>query len=511
MNQNWSRVITLALLALVPACASTELDPENLPDEAVLDFEAVEIAGVTTDHASSGGAAWVDYDDDGDLDLFVTNGYDVSQAEPTPQTNRLYRNDGLGGFEAIDSGPLAEVEGFSSGNTWGDYDNDGDLDLFVTNQQDQDNLLFRNEGGGSFSQVVDALPARDGGHSYAAGWVDFDHDGWLDLFVGNGGMSHTGPNRLYRNTGDGEFVVVIEGAIVTDEAPSCGFAWGDYDNDGDVDLFVANQGFNPANNNNALYRNDGAGAFTPVLESPVVNDHMPSSAAAWVDVDNDLDLDLHLTNLYGLADLLYLNDGTGGLEPATDSPVSLEGGYGFDANWEDYDNDGDIDLVVANWGSSVNLYLNDGHGSFNRVEAGDLTGRIHHAGTIASGDYDADGDVDIYIANWPNGPGPEETNRLYRNRGNDHHWLQVRLTGTTSNRSAIGARVLVTTGEGAEAVTQMREQVSQTGFRGQSSMIAHFGLGTATEVARVEVVWPSGKRSTQAEVAVDRQIEIVEP
>lgn len=115
-------------------------------------------------------------------------------------------------------------------------------------------------------------------------------------------------------------------------------------------------------------------------------------------------------------------------------------GFSSGNTWGDYDNDGDVDVIVANWGSRVNLYVNDGTGVFARSGGGDLTGRIHHAGTMASADYDLDGDVDVLIANWPNEPGPDERNRLYRNTGNDRHWLQVRLVGSNSNRSAIGAR-----------------------------------------------------------------------
>lgn len=497
----WLGVVGLSLA--VSGCV------DHGPPEVV--FESVDVPGVTTDHASTGGVAWVDYDADGDLDLFVTNGYDVSASEPMPQPNRLYRNDGTGTFEAVIQGAVVEVEAVSSGNTWADFDNDGDPDVFVANQQDQDNLLFRNDGSGTFVRIEDEPPARDGGHSYAAGWVDVDNDGLVDLFVANGGLSHSGPNRLYRNLGDGHFEPVTGGSIATDDAPTCGFAWGDYDNDGDADLFVANQGFNPATNGNALYRNDGSWTFTRIVDSPAVIGHAPSAAVNWVDIDNDLDLDLHVTNLYGLADSLYRNDGRGGLEPVPDSPLSLDSSYAFEANWEDYDNDGDIDVVVANWGGGATLYRNDGTGRFRRSDAGDLTERMHHAGTMASADYDSDGDIDVLIGNWPNGPGPDELNRLYRNRGNDHHWIAFRLAGTKSNRSAIGARVTVVSRDGTGDVARMREIGSHTGFRGQSASIAHFGLGEATAVVTVEVRWPSGARSTVVDPGVDRLHDIVEP
>jgi len=505
-----SRACCLAAIALVTACAPENATFNQAPGRYAPHFDRAEIAGLTTDRASTGGASWVDYDNDGDLDLFLTNGYDVSSPEPAPQPNRLYRNDRNGTFSSVTSGALVESAGFSSGHTWADYDNDGDLDVFVTNQRDQDNMLFRNEGEGRFTAILDEPPVTDGGHSYAAAWVDVDSDGWLDLFVANGGLSHVGQNYLYRGMGQGHFQKITTGAIVTDEAQSCGFAWGDYDNDGDPDLFVANQGFNPATNSNALYRNEGNWQFTLILDTPVASDHLPSCAADWVDIDNDQDLDLFVTNLYGLADLLYVNDGQGNLALVSDSPLTLEGGYSYDANWEDYDNDGDLDLILANWGACPVLYLNDGHGKFTRARAGDLGHHLHHAGTLASADHDADGDIDVYLANWPNQPGPEEQNCLYVNRGTPGHWLQVRLAGTTCNRSAIGARLLLTTEIAGAPVTQLREIVAQTGFRGQSAMVTHFGVGSVESIARLEVHWPGGKVSAMTDLAVDQLVEMNE-
>jgi hypothetical protein len=243
----------------------------------------------------------VDYDGDGDLDLFVTNGYDVSAEAPTGQPNRLYRNDGLGAFVEITTGALATAEGISSGHTWGDYDNDGDLDVFITNQQDQNNFLFRNDGNDTFVPIDNVPQVTDGGHSYTAAWVDVDGDGWLDLFVANGGLSHAGVNGLYRGAGDGRFEKITEGDLVTDVAATCGIAWGDFDNDGDPDLFLASTGFAPPSNNNFFYRNEGGWAFTRIENAPVVSDGSPSCAATWVDVDNDLDLDLPSMSTTGVA------------------------------------------------------------------------------------------------------------------------------------------------------------------------------------------------------------------
>jgi len=234
-------------LALVPflllvACQG-DAGPSSPSGDPVLSFTRVEVGAPVIDAASTGGVSWVDFDDDADLDLFVTNGYDVSATEPEPQRNRLYRNLGDGTLEPVTAGPLAEDDGFSSGSTWGDYDNDGDLDVFVSNQNDQRNFLYRNDGRGGFARVMQGGPAEDGGHSYSASWLDVDNDGLLDLWVANGGLSHSGPNFLYRNEGAGSFVRITEGEIVTEDGRTGGAVWGDYDDDGDLDLFIPNLTF----------------------------------------------------------------------------------------------------------------------------------------------------------------------------------------------------------------------------------------------------------------------------
>ncbi|MEN8145757.1 MAG: CRTAC1 family protein [Gemmatimonadota bacterium] len=490
-------------------CASQEEMQRSVADE--LHFSLATTGGVVRDAASTGGVSWADYDGDGDLDLTVTNGYDVSAAEPTPQANRIYRNDGNGGLTLADAGPVTTDEGYSSGHTWGDYDNDGDLDLFVANQEDQVNFLYRNDGGGSFTRVMEGAVAADGGHSYAAAWIDVDRDGALDLFVANGGLSHTGANFLYRNLGNDRFEKITDGAIVSDEAASCGIAWADYDNDGDSDLFVANNGFNPATNRNALYRNEGDWTFTKLTDNAVAEDRQPSSSANWMDYDNDGDLDLYVANLYGRANLLYRNDGTGELEPVTEVPITVDGGHSQSTNWEDYDSDGDLDLLIANWGSGPDLYLNDGHGYLERTRAGDVGRLIGHAATMASGDFDGDGDVDVYIGNWPDNPGPGELNSLFVNEGMGSNWLQVELVGTESNRAGIGARVSVVADVEGVSRTQIREISSQTGFRSQSSLVQHFGLGDATTVAEVMVAWPSGERSRVEGLNPNQRVTITEP
>src|SRR5439155_143910 len=190
-------------------------------------------------------------------------------------------------FTAITNGPVVKDGGDSTGCAWGDYDNDGFLDLFVSNEQGQNNFLFHNNGDGSFAKIISGNIVNDGGASYGCTWGDYDNDGFLDLFVANLNEN----NFLYHNNGDGTFTKVTSGRIVSDGGASQGCAWGDYDNDGLLDLFVANR-----NQINFLYHNDGNGAFTAITNGAIVNDVDYSWSPAWVDYDNDGFLDLFVAN-----------------------------------------------------------------------------------------------------------------------------------------------------------------------------------------------------------------------
>jgi len=176
-------------------------------------------------------------------------------------------------------------------------------------------------------------------------------------------------------------------------------------------------------------------------------------------------------------------------------------------SWVDFDKDGDLDAVVANWGAGPGVYLNSGQGEFERAPFGCLGKDIWYIGAIASGDFDSDGNMDVFVGSWPNNPGPGERSLLFRNEGNDRHWLGVRLTGRAGNPGGIGARVQVTSAAG----TQIREITTQMGFRGQSDMAPHFGLGENDHAVRVEIKWPSGKVSNLENVAANQIIEVVEP
>jgi hypothetical protein len=498
----------LCVLALSCALPHHDASTEGAATTGTPLFELISGTAVTEDAASTGGVSWVDFDGDGDIDLMVTNGYDVSVEDPEPQKNRLYENRG-GQLESWTSGPLVTDDGFSSGSTWADFDNDGLSDVFISNQRDQNNFLYQNMGDGVFARIEDQPPANDGGQSYAASWVDVDNDGWLDLFVANGGLSHQGKNFLYRNLEGQGFERIEEGEIVTEEGTTCGVSWADFDGDGDQDVFVSDM-MRANSGTGGLYRNDGDWTFSR-LEADLVplGESMPT-AAAWGDIDNDGDLDLYLAAVYGMANVLLRNNGADGFARVGGCDAALDGGHSYGANWADIDNDGDLDLVVANWGAAPVIYTNDGTGLLDRAEGGALGSTIEYPATIAWADLDADGSLDLALGNWPNAPGAGELNRIYRNRGSNGHWLMVKLEGTTSNRSAIGARIIAWATIDGKPTMIVREVSAHTGWRSQNELTQHLGLGDADTVDKLVVNWPSGAISRLENLAVDRVVEIEE-
>ena len=463
-----------------------------------------------TDRASTGGVTWVDYDADGDLDLFVTNGYTVSAPPPpVPQPDRLYRNDG-GTLTPVPGGPLATDSAFSSGSTWADYDNDGDLDAFVSTQLNQPDLLYRNEGRGRFTAVRDGDIVNTPGSSFASSWVDVDNDGWVDLFVSNGGLSGPQKSFLFRNARDGKFARVTDAPMVTDSVASGGPSWADYDNDGDQDLFVPRLISRTVLAGGALYRNDGNWRFTAVTGDAVVTDTVPAISAAWGDMDDDGDLDLAVGALGGRASRLYRNTGKGTFERITEGDFVTAPSAAYTVNWADVDNDGDLDLLQGNWGAASYLFLNRGDGTLVRTVVGDLGRTIGYASSATWGDVDGDGDLDAYVGNWPQFAGEGEENQFYRNTGSNGNWLLIRLVGTASNRAALGARVTVRASIGGRPRTQIREVAAHTGWRSQNALEQHVGLGDAARADEIVVRWPSGRVDRVAAVRANQRVTITE-
>ena len=431
-------------------------------------FTDVAVAAGVNDGGDSQGVAWGDYDSDGDQDLYVANNGNI----------RLYRNDGQGRFTEATVRAGMEDGGNGTGVAWGDYDNDGYLDLFAANNGE--NWLFRSNGDSTFTNVMRSARVNDRGTQTGAAWGDFDSDGDLDLYV----ASNDRPNRLYRNNRDGTFTNVADSAEVADTGNTQGVSWGDYDNDGDLDLYTVKV-FQP----NRLYRNNGRGAFTDVGTLAGVSDGAFGRGAAWGDYDNDGDLDLYVVN--SGPNRLYWNNGNGTFTNVGDSAGVADIGDGYGCAWGDFDNDGDLDLYVVNSGSPHRLYRNDGNGKFTDIAASSGVTERGPGGFIAAwGDYDNDGDLDMYVAI------SGRANRLYRNAGNANRWLHVRLVGTVSNRSGIGAQVTAVTGA--------------TGVWAQASLPVEFGFGGTTTVDSLIIRWPNGIAQTVRSVATNQVLTVTE-
>ncbi len=402
---------------------------------------------------------------------------------------------------------------FSGSGVWGDYDNDGDPDLFVANQSGADNRLYRNDGEGGFTRVADGPAVSDGGRSFSAAWVDIDGDGLLDLHVPNGRDGNGGEvDFVYRNLGDGTLERVADLPFLADTLPSGGAAWADYDADGDVDLFLP---VNGASDAERLYRNEGDWSFTPVTaEAGISPDPLPSwprsSVADWVDYDNDGDLDLFVGNA-GALDYLFANDGAGRFQRVTAGRVGLDATYVSDVLWADLDNDGDLDLVRAVWGGASEIYRNDGAGGLHPVGSGEFGELVHFASSVSASDIDADGDPDLFLTQWPINEAGGAPNLLYRNDAEAAGWIRIELEGTASNRSGIGAVILVDARIGGEARTQLRHVASRTSWRSAGGLARHFGLGDARAVDRIEVRWPSGRTDVvDGPIPANRTVRIVE-
>ncbi len=314
-------------------------------------FTKVTTGEIITDRAVSYSATWGDYDNDGDLDLFVAN---------RGGGNFLYRNDGTG-FTRVKDSPIATDNFGSISASWGDYDNDGDLDLFVANVA-ANNLLYQNNGNGTFTKITSGPIVTDRVVDSVVGlWGDYDNDGDLDLYVVNGWFALYA-NFLYRNDGHGSFTKITTGRIVTDVEGSTGGSWGDYDNDGYLDLYVCNSVNDAAN---SLYHNDGNGTFTKITAGALITDLGHSSGSSWVDYDNDGDLDLFVVNVFGATNKLYRNNGDGTFAKITSGAIVTDVGFPFGCGWADYDNDGDQDVFVTNGGISQTrnnfFYRNEGN------------------------------------------------------------------------------------------------------------------------------------------------------
>ena len=502
--------------------------------------------------AMPAGVALFDYDGDGRLDIYLVNGAEMpSMVKTDPKYyNRLFHNNGDGTFTDVSERAGVTGAGYGMGAAVGDYDNDGWPDLFVANVNG--NQLFHNNGDGTFTDVT-AKAGLSGGiykgrkmWSIAAGWFDYNNDGLLDLFVANycqwdpryepvcmgldgRGYCHPNsfaplPNTLYRNNGDGTFTDVSEETgIASVLGKGMGVVFADYDGDGFLDVFVAND-----NSPNRLFHNLGGKRFEEVgFQAGVAfNDEgtaLAGMGADFRDLNNDGLPDIWHTAIENETFPLFMNKGKGQFRNAGQEsrlanltrPMS-----GWSNGIVDLDNDGWKDLVVARsnvldnieqishhfrYAEPNSVFRNLGNGQFEDVSASagaDFTRALPHRG-LAYGDLNNDGRMDLVVTALG---APVSVFRNITETRN--HWVLLKLTGTKSNRMGIGARIRIITDDGRMLYN---EATNSTGYAASSDPRVHFGLGSSRVMKEIEIRWPSGIRQLLHNEAADRVLEVTEP
>jgi hypothetical protein len=420
--------------------------------------------------------------------------------------NALYHNNGDRTFTRITTNDIATIIGDTDGIAWCDFDNDGDLDLFVANWN-VPSFLFRNDGSGNFSRVINGSMGSNATDTLGCSWGDYDNDGFPDLIVANQRQNPI----LYHNDGNETFTQILSGPVVTSGGATC-LVWSDYDNDGALDLFTC-RGAPGARSR--LFHNDGGGNFNRVTTSTFIGDG--KGGCDWGDYDNDGDLDLAVSGAPepGGNDVLYRNAGGGEFTPIIAGGIFNGGDTSVMCAWGDYDNDGWLDLFMTHYpvaapdvGKDNFLFHNNGDGTFTRITEGSIVNDGGKSVGCAWGDYDNDGFLDLFVSN-----GSDEARAvgfLYHNNGNNNRWLSIKCVGSASNRSGIGAKVRVQAVLGGITHRQLREISSGNGYNG-SGLRAHFGLGDATNVDCVRIEWPSGTVQELRNVAVNQILTIKEP
>lgn len=461
-------------------------------------FARVTEGNIATDGGQSRGVAWGDYDGDGDPDLYVAN--------TGGQWSFLYRNDGGGALTKMRGHELVSRGAMSEGASWADVDNDGDLDLFVLNSDRQRNFLFVNHGGGQFMRdTSDAPIVTDAESSVMACWADYDADGDADVYVVNRDGQD---DAYYVNQGGGRFERSRGGALGHEGGNGRTCAAGDIDGDGDVDLYVGN-----AREPKRLYRNDGGGTFTELRDAGEVTASTSYNyGSSFADYDGDGDPDLLVTNIDRPNDL-YRNDGRGHFTRDDRALPRDSVGASKGQAWGDFDNDGDLDLFVANGTYKPDqrnyLYLNRGDGTFERVMRGRVSTDADTSAGVAAADADDDGDLDLFVANWGSN---DQDNAFYRNAGGAARgrYLLLRAEGRRSNRMALGLTTRVRATIRGRPVWITRWLLPSTGYGSQNDLALHFGLGDATRVDSLVLRWPSGAVETFTGIETNRAYRVVE-
>ncbi len=486
--------------------------------------------------SNAAGCAFFDYNGDGNLDIYLVNGAYIDKISDIrwrknkgKLTNALYRNNGDGTFTDVTTKAGVGHKGMGMAVATADFDNDGDQDIFITNWGP--NVFYLNNGDGTFTDITKKAKVMNDLCGLGITFLDYDLDGYLDLYVGNyveydpdyqffyaankfpGPLAYPGqPDILYHNNRNGTFTDVTKKAgVYNPEGRAMGVTSCDIDNDGDWDIFVANDAME-----NYLYRNNGDGTFTNVAIQTAAgfgqNGEVTSAMSGeFGDIDLDGFVDIIVPDMaYGC---IYKNTGTGFFEEMS-ARMGLATACGQYTSWSgnffDLDHDGYGDLFITNGhphrliGEEDLMLLNKSGMRFINVsnEMGpDFQDKFVGRGS-AVGDFDNDGDLDLLVANLNARP------RLLRNDGgNKKNWIMIHLIGTKSNRDAIGSRIRLTAGN----ITQTKWRSGNSGYLSQSDYRMHFGIGDNTYIDKIEVRWPTGKIQILEKIKANQVLTVKEP
>jgi hypothetical protein len=486
--------------------------------------------------SSCGGAAFLDYDQDGYLDLYVTSGTWIEgfSKEKKPDIlpgNHLYHNLGNGTFEDVTRKSGTGGPWYCMGVTVGDYNNDGYPDLFLSNYGPD--ALLKNNGDGTFTDVTKRSKITGSANNFSVGavWLDYDNDSFLDLYVGKylnfdpnykyyyapdgfpGPMAYDSQaDVLYHNKGNGVFEDVTKSMGIADiDGRAMGVGAADYDEDGFVDIYVAND-----HSMNYLWHNNGGKSFTD-LGTPSgtafgqAGESTVSMAVDFSDYNEDGLIDIFVSDDKYCR--LFENMGNGIFtDQSYASGIAMAAGQfvGWSSSFIDYNNDGLVDIYKTNgqlkhlYGQEDQIFENIGDGKFKDVstELGKYFLQKFVGRGACFGDYDNDGDIDGYIVNL-NDSGAF----LRNNKGNQNNWLTLNLIGTTSNRDGIGSRIKLTSG----GKVQTAQKKSTTGYLSQNDPRMHFGISKNETVERIEIKWPSGKLQVLENVKANQILTVKEP
>ncbi len=460
-------------------------------------------------HTASRGLAWGDLDQDGYSDLVIANTMNNS--------NYLYLGRALPDFKQLTEGPETTSAGWTEGVNLIDYDNDGDLDIFYTTQLGEPNKLFQNNGKAVFKLAEAGDLTKKKSNSTTACWCDYDLDGDLDVYV----IERDGNiDTLFENLGNGAFSAIVPSRFPYKAGDGRSCAWADTNGDGFPELYVGNfldlaEEGERKKARNFYYLNLGEGNFTFEEGQVITSERNLTYGVSFIDFDQDDDLDLFITNIARSDhNRLYANDGKGNFTEVNSAIDSVAGKPSKGHTWGDFDNDTDLDLFIANGteGTSPEMVENDffmqeAPGEFKKVGSGSATSTSRISAGTAWADYDRDGDLDLFLSNWGSNTAP---NQFYRNNVYGSNWLEIRLKGKSENRFGIGAKVRILITLKGEKKWLSRWLWPQTGYASQNEPLLHFGLATASLVEELIISWPSGKTQTLENIKANQFITIEE-